>query len=140
MKHLLVIDDEPFVRDALKRVLEASEVRVDVAADAEAGLLQVAQQAYDLVILDIIMPGMDGVQLIRRLRTDYPAMSIIAISGGGNFELSGYRPEAISTQAYLAAASNAGADGVLAKPFETDELEALVRPMLKHGASRRKLS
>ena len=140
MKHLLVIDDEPFVRDALKRVLEASEVRVDVAADAESGLLQIAKQAYDLVILDIIMPGMDGVQLIRRLRADYPAISIIAISGGGNFELSGYRPEAVSTQAYLAAASSAGADGVLAKPFETDELEALVRPMLKSGTARKKLS
>jgi two-component system response regulator MprA len=140
MKHLLVIDDEPFVRDALKRVLEASEVRVDVAEDAESGLLQIARQAYDLVILDIIMPGMDGVQLIRRLRADYPAIAIIAISGGGNFELSGYRPEAVSTQAYLAAASSAGADGVLAKPFETDELEALVRPMLKTGAVRKKLS
>lgn len=140
MKHLLVIDDEPFVRDALKRVLEASEVRVDVAADAESGLQQIAQQAYDLVILDIIMPGIDGVQLIRRLRADYPAIAIIAISGGGNFELSGYRPEAVSTQAYLAAATSAGADGVLAKPFETEELEALVRPMLKGGVRRRKLS
>jgi CheY-like chemotaxis protein len=131
MKRLLVIDDEPYVRDALKRVLEDDELSVDVAADAEAALLQLNSQSYDLAILDIIMPGMDGVELIRRLRADFPAMRVVAISGGGNFELSGYGPEAVTTRAYLAAAANVGADAILAKPFETAELEALIRPLLQ---------
>ena len=131
MKRLLVIDDEPFVRDALKRVLEEEELGVDVAADAETALVQLRNQTYDLVILDIIMPGMDGVELIRRLRADYPGIRIIAISGGGNFELSGYGPEAVTTRAYLSAASSVGADAILAKPFETAELEALIRPLLQ---------
>jgi len=131
MKRILVIDDEPYVRDALKRVLEDDELGVDVAADAEAALVRLDRQAYDLAILDIIMPGMDGVELIRRLRAEYPAMRIVAISGGGNFELSGYGPEAVTTRAYLAAASSVGADAVLAKPFETAELENLIRPLLQ---------
>ena len=88
MKRLLVIDDEPFVRDALKRVLEEEELQVDVAADAETALVQLNREAYDLVILDIIMPGMDGVELLRRLRAEFPGLRVIAISGGGNFELS----------------------------------------------------
>ena len=131
MKRLLVIDDEPFVRDALKRVLEEDELQVDVAADAETALVQLNRQAYDLVILDIIMPGMDGVELLRRLRAEFPGLRVIAISGGGNFELSGYGPDAVTTRAYLATAANVGADAVLAKPFETAELEALIRPLLK---------
>jgi CheY-like chemotaxis protein len=130
MKRILVIDDEPYVRDALKRVLEDDELGVDVAADAESALVQLDRQNYELAILDIIMPGMDGVELIRRLRAEYPAMRIIAISGGGNFELSGYGPEAVTTRAYLAAAASVGADAVLAKPFETAELENLIRPLL----------
>jgi CheY-like chemotaxis protein len=131
MKRVLVIDDEPYVRDALKRVLEDDELGVDVAADAEAALVRLDRQAYDLAILDIIMPGMDGVELIRRLRAEYPAMRIVAISGGGNFELGGYGPEAVTTRAYLAAAASVGADAVLAKPFETAELENLIRPLLQ---------
>ncbi len=131
MKRILVIDDEPFVRDALKRVLEEDELQVDVAADAETALVQLNRQAYDLVILDIIMPGMDGVELLRRVRAEFPGLRVIAISGGGNFELSGYGPDAVTTRAYLAAAANVGADAVLAKPFETAELEALIRPLLK---------
>lgn len=131
MKRILVIDDEPFVRDALKRVLEDSELAVDVANDAEAALVQLHRESYDLAILDIIMPAMDGVELIRRLRSEFPGLRLIAISGGGNFELSGYGPEAVTTRAYLAAAANAGADAVLAKPFETADLEALIGPLLQ---------
>jgi CheY-like chemotaxis protein len=131
MKRILVIDDEPFVRDALKRVLEEDELQVDVAADAETALVQLNAQAYDLVILDIIMPGMDGVELLRRLRAEFPGLRVIAISGGGNFELGGYGPDAVTTRAYLAAAANVGADAVLAKPFETAELEELIRPLLQ---------
>ena len=131
MKHLLIVDDEPFVRDALKRVLEGQSVTVYTADGAEAALNQLRRQVADVVIVDVIMQGMDGVQLIKRLRVEYPAVRIVAISGGGNFELSGYRPEAVSTRAYLAAAMNAGADAALAKPFDTAELEAAIRPLME---------
>ena len=112
------------------RVLESEAVMVHTAPDADAALVQLRSQPTDLVIVDVIMPGSDGVELIRKLRAEYPSVRIVAISGGGNFELAGYRPEAVSTRAFLAAATKAGADASLAKPFDTADLEAVIRPLL----------
>jgi two-component system chemotaxis response regulator CheY len=122
---ILVIDDEPFVLEALKRVLAATAVVV-VASTADAGLTAMRETPVDLVIIDVILPGMDGVAAIKVIRRDHPGVRIIAISGGGNFGLNSYLPDAISTSAYLAACRAAGADGVLAKPFETTELRSLI--------------
>lgn len=137
MTRVMVIDDEPFVRTALKRVLEGGAITVATAEDAGAALAMMRSQPADLVVVDVIMPGIDGVQLIRTLRSEFPAVRIIAISGGGNFELGGYRPDAVSTRAYLAAAMQAGADATLAKPFDTVELEAAMKPLLERSTSRR---
>ena len=126
MQRILVIDDEPFVLEALKRVLGSAAVSVAGAANADAGLAAMRQSQFDLVIIDVILPGMDGVAAIKLIRRDYPGIRIIAISGGGNFGLNSYLPDAISTSAYLAACKAAGADGVLAKPFETAELRSLI--------------
>jgi CheY-like chemotaxis protein len=123
---ILVIDDEPFVLEALKRVLTSTAAVVVVASTADAGLSAMRESPVDLVIIDVILPGMDGVSAIKIIRRDYPSVRIIAISGGGNFGLNSYLPEAISTSAYLAACTAAGADGVLAKPFETAELRSLI--------------
>jgi CheY-like chemotaxis protein len=126
VQRILVIDDEPFILEALKRVLGSSVVIVVGAANADAGLAAMRESPADLVIIDVILPGMDGVAAIKIFRRDYPAVRIIAISGGGNFGLNAYLPDAISTSAYLAACRAAGADGTLAKPFETAELRALI--------------
>jgi CheY-like chemotaxis protein len=126
MQRILVIDDEPFVLDALKRVLATTAVAVIGASTADAGLSAMRESPVDLVIIDVILPGMDGVEAIKLIRRDYPAVRIIAISGGGNFGLNSYLPEAISTTAYLAACKAAGANGTLAKPFETAELRSLI--------------
>jgi CheY-like chemotaxis protein len=69
---------------------------------------------------------MDGVTAIREIRRLHPKVRIIAISGGGAFGLQSYQPEAISTGAYLAACKAAGADEILAKPFETAELRSIM--------------
>lgn len=130
MLRILVIDDEPFVREALERVLRSPAVSVIGAADASAGLQLLGQSAVDLVIIDVVLPGMDGVSAIKQMRRDNPNIRIIAISGGGNFGLSAYQPDAISTTAYLAACKAAGADGTLAKPFETAELRSLIGQLL----------
>jgi CheY-like chemotaxis protein len=126
MQRILVIDDEPFVLDALKRVLATTGVAVIGASTADAGLNAIAESPVDLVIIDVILPGMDGVAAIKLIRRDHPGLPIIAISGGGNFGLNSYLPDAISTTAYLAACKAAGANGTLAKPFETAELRSLI--------------
>jgi CheY-like chemotaxis protein len=136
VRGILVIDDETFVREALQRVLGSSDVTVLAAADAAAGLAALRNSPVDLVIVDVILPGMDGVAAIKQIRRDYPGVRIIAISGGGNFGLPAYRPEAISTNAYLAACTAAGADGTLAKPFETAELRSMIDQVLSRTSEQ----
>jgi CheY-like chemotaxis protein len=130
MQRILVIDDETMVREALQRVLASPTLSVIAAADAGTGLAALRESPVDLVIVDVVLPGMDGVAAIKEIRRYHPQVRIIAISGGGNFGLNAYRPEAISTTAYLAACTTAGADAVLAKPFETAELRSLIAQLL----------
>ncbi|HEX4209441.1 MAG TPA: response regulator, partial [Candidatus Binataceae bacterium] len=96
------------------------------AAAAAEGLSLLRESPIDLVIINVAMPAVDGVAAIREIRREYPHVRIIAIAGSGNSGLSSYRPEAISTNAYLAASAVAGAHGTLAKPFETRELRELI--------------
>jgi CheY-like chemotaxis protein len=126
VQRILVIDDEPFVLDALTRVLASTDVTVIGAPTADAGLAAIRESPVDLVIIDVILPGMDGVAAIKIIRRDYPGVLIIAMSGGGNFGINAYMPDAISTTAYLAACRAAGADGTLAKPFETADLRSMI--------------
>jgi CheY-like chemotaxis protein len=130
MANILVVDDEIEVGTAIRRVLERAGHAVTVANNATAGLGAVARQAPDVVITDIIMPKVHGVELIRILRERYPRIRVIAISGGGSFGPQGYKPEAISTHAYLAAAREAGAEEILTKPFDLTDLIAAVRRLL----------
>ena len=122
---ILVIDEEEFVREALRRVLADSST-VTTAQDVAEGLGMLRELATDLVIIDVVLPAVDGVAAIRDIRRDYPDIKVVAIAGSGNSGLSSYRPDAISTNAYLAACSVAGAHGTLAKPFETAELRELI--------------
>ncbi len=76
------------------------------------------------------MPEQNGVNVINALRQSGTKLRIIAISGGGNFGPLGYTPLAITTNAYLAAAKKSGADEVLTKPFDRQELLAVVSGLL----------
>ena len=122
MGSILIIDDEEDIRDALQMVLESVGHDVKVASNGnEAVELQRGEPA-DLIITDIIMPGNDGVDIIKEIRQEFPGIRIIAISGGGGVQPTEYVPEAITTTAYLAAAKEAGADMVFTKPFERKDL------------------
>lgn len=131
MARILIIDDEIDVRAVMAKVLERAGHEVEVAENAAAGMSAFGARGADLVITDVIMPGVNGVDLVRQLRDARFAGRIIAISGGGNLASAGYAPGAITTSAYLAAASKEGADAVLTKPFERQQLIDLVDSLLK---------
>lgn len=133
MQSVLVVDDELDVRDAIERVLERSGYSVRKAGDAADAMEELRRSGADVVITDIIMPKIDGVEAIRSIRKEFPSVRIIAISGGGNFGITAYRPTAITTSAYLAAAERAGADVVLTKPFESKDLLRAVEQVLGVG-------
>jgi CheY-like chemotaxis protein len=133
MQDVLVVDDELDVRDAIERVLERSGYSVRKTGDAADALAELRRRGADVVITDIIMPKIDGVETIRSIRKEFPSVRIIAISGGGNFGISAYRPTAITTSAYLAAAERAGAHVVLTKPFESKDLLQAVEQVLGVG-------
>jgi len=130
LARLLIVDDEPDVRAAMRRVLERAGYSVRVAGNAEQAIEELRAEAVELMITDMIMPKENGTALIAAVKTQFPGVRVVAISGGGNFWPEGYKREAITTSAYLAAASTAGADGVLAKPFEILELLDVIRSVL----------
>lgn len=133
MQKILIVDDEPDVRDALKRVLDRAGYSVRTTPNAMDALAELERIPADLVITDIIMPKINGVQAIELICKAFPTMRIIAISGGGNFGNVAYQPKAITTTAYLASAESAGAHLVLTKPFEAVDLIEAVEKVLGVG-------
>ena len=131
MATILIIDDEAEVGNALRRVLERAGHTVATATTSADGISQFEREPADLVITDIIMPKMHGVDVIAAIRALRGNTRIVAISGGGNFGPLEYQPEAITTSAYLAAAQRAGADAVLTKPFDKSDLLEAVNRLLQ---------
>ncbi len=130
MADILIVDDEPDVRESIEAVLQRAGHAVRTAGNALDGIALCRAAQPDLLITDIVMPKSHGFEAITQVRADFPSVRIIAISGGGNFQAAQYRPEAVTTSAYLAAASRFGADAVLPKPFDRAELLAVVERVL----------
>ena len=130
MHNVLVIDDEADVRDGIKRVLERAGFSVRVIDNAGDVLPELRRQQTDIVVTDIIMPKMSGVEAIAAILREFPEMRILAISGGGNFDMSAYQSTAITTTTYLSAAQTAGAHAILRKPFESLELIQAVEQLI----------
>lgn len=130
MAKILIVDDEEHVRLSLKQVLERAGYEVSVAATGTEGLELMKSEGADLVITDVIMPGIDGITTAKEIREKYRDTRIIVISGGGRISPEPYEPDAISTRSYLASASSAGADRTLTKPFDRSELLRIVRGLL----------
>ena len=122
MAHILLIEDDELLRDTLLQMLQLDGHRVAEAADGEQGLERLGNgSAIDLVITDILMPGVDGTQVIAELRRRQPGLPIIAISGGRRVLSPGFN---------LETARLMGATGVLAKPFGRSALQAALRAAL----------
>jgi DNA-binding response OmpR family regulator len=117
---ILVIDDDVLVLDTIVQVLQNSGYRVSGAADGREGIAIFRSGHPDLVITDIIMPVKEGIEVIRAIRRERPAVKIIAISGGGRG----------GNLNYLEMARAMGANDVIAKPFDADELVERVQVCL----------
>lgn len=130
MAKIIVVDDEEDIRNVLKQVLERAGYEVQVAESGKEGLELLKDGGADLVITDVIMPGMDGVSLTREIREKFRDTRILVISGGGNVAPASYEPGAISTTAFLSSAKNAGADQTMTKPFDRQELIRIIGELL----------
>lgn len=121
MANILLIDDDELLRDTLLQMLELDGHRVVEARDGHEGLSRYGAGRFDLVITDVLMPGMDGAQLIVELRKRDGALPILAISGGRR----------VLTPAFnLQTAGLAGATLQLAKPFGRAQLQQAVNQAL----------
>ena len=121
MANILVIDDEASMRRFVAMALEKQGHAVAEAADGTEALRILSGQAIDLVITDLLMPETDGIETIMELRRLYPAIKIIAVSGGGEYQ---------SGAGFLRAAESLGADLTLTKPFEFKQLIPAVEGLL----------
>ena len=118
MARLLVVDDDHAFRLSTAALLRADGHDVDVAADASAAVQALRAQSYDLVLLDLRMPGIDGIQLVETLRVWGESVPVLMISGYGTVE-SAVR------------AMHLGTDDFLTKPVEPDVLSARVAELLE---------
>jgi DNA-binding response OmpR family regulator len=120
MADVLIIDDAPLMRLVLTRILERAGHTVREADDGRSGIAEFRRQRPALVITDMMMLEMDGIETIQAMRRDDPEIPIIAISGGDGVNL---KP--------------AAATATLEKPFALDELLALVERLLvrSHAAA-----
>jgi two-component system KDP operon response regulator KdpE len=118
--HILVIDDEAQILRALRTILTAKQFKVSVASRGEEGLALAAAQPPDLVILDLSLPDMDGVEVCARLR-EWTQVPIIILS-------------VRESERDKVIALDKGADDYLTKPFGIEELLARIRVALRHSA------
>jgi two-component system, OmpR family, KDP operon response regulator KdpE len=117
---VLVVDDEEQIRRALKSVLQARHYEVDLAASAEEGLEITASRTPDIVVLDLSLPGMSGLEATKRLREWYHGpILILSVRNADDDKI---------------AALDLGADDYLTKPFSTGELLARIRALLRRTA------
>ncbi|HEY0833431.1 MAG TPA: response regulator [Azospirillum sp.] len=121
MARILVVDDMPAVTALLRVALEDNGHTVVEAGGGGACLDLVRREAFDVVVVDMMMPGIDGIETVKRLRGEGCAAAVIAMSGG---------TDAFPAAASLKMSEMYGADRLLFKPFDNDELIAAIDQLL----------
>ena len=116
--HVLVVDDDEEIRASLRRGLAFEGFKVTLAADGEEALHSIRDQRPDLAVLDIMMPGLDGLEVVRRLRLADEQLPVIMLTA----------PDAVPDRV---TGLEAGADDYLVKPFAFSELLARIRVRLR---------
>jgi DNA-binding response OmpR family regulator len=117
---ILVVDDDDMYRAMLKKFFTQTGYDVTVAENGKEALKRQMENPSPIILTDIVMPEMEGIQTIVEFRRTYPGVKIIAVSGGGR----------ISPDQYLLMATKLGAHRVFSKPFKTSELLAAVEELL----------
>jgi len=118
MKHILIIEDDPDIGDMLGINLRDEGFAVDIAANGLGGLKRLKMQAYDLLVLDLMLPGLDGLAICREARNSPHYLPIIIVSD-----------KSAETQRILGL--ELGADDYITKPFSLHELIARIRALLR---------
>ena len=121
MAHLLIVEDDELLRDGLSAQLMQAGHRIDTASDGEQALSLLDTAAYEGVVLDLGLPRVDGLTVLRRLRQRLPALPVLILTARDGIE---DRVEGL----------NAGADDYLTKPFNRDELLARLQSMLRRAS------
>ncbi|MEZ5271880.1 MAG: response regulator transcription factor [Ilumatobacteraceae bacterium] len=116
---VLVVDDEATIRDVVRRYLEADGLQVLEAPDGDTALAMVVEHRPDVVVLDVMMPGTDGIDVLRRIRADGDTYVIMLTA----------RAEEVDRVIGL----SVGADDYVTKPFSARELALRVKAMLRRG-------
>lgn len=124
-QHILIVDDEPDLREVIELNLVSEGYRVSTAADAYAALKLIEHDPPDLIVLDVMMPGVDGIELAKRLRIDHATRSLpilmLTAKGTEHDEISGL---------------GAGADDYMPKPFSVAVLRARIDALLRRSSGR----
>src|SRR5829696_2610602 len=120
MTRVLIVDDEPAVRAALDRALRLDGYEITLAADGREALDSLIDMRHDAVVLDVAMPGIDGLQVCRRLRDAGDRTPVLMLTARDSVD-------------DRVAGLDAGADDYLVKPFATPELLARVRALGRRG-------
>src|SRR6202142_1666076 len=117
---MLIAEDDPALASFVRKGLEAEHYAVDVSADGEQARSLASEMAYDLVVLDLNLPRLDGVSILRHLRTRKPSVPILVLTGRARVE---DRVQCLDL----------GADDYLVKPFSFTELSARIRALLRRS-------
>ena len=126
---ILVVDDDPVMQMTIQRLLQQAGHAVTVADDGQKAIARFQGESFDLVVMDIFMPGMDGLEAMRLILKHAPSTPILMTSGRPN------TPNSISEPDYLTMATKLGAVSALPKPFKPAALLAMVSACLERGGT-----
>jgi DNA-binding NtrC family response regulator len=118
--HILIVDDEPGMRRYLQTVLELDSYKVSTASDGEEALVKVRRDRPDVVLLDMVMPGPDGLETLKRIRESRPSTKVVMLS-------------CVSDTRKVAMAMRLGAHDYLSKPVQKEEMDDVLRFCLQHA-------